>query len=213
MWNTDQYTLWLSTQSAWLERTDAAQALGVPEENIRSYHPHRRRLLRAARRPPLPRDHPPSCGWLASSADRSATSRLCTEQILPSSSMHGREAYTDGEVAFDHDGRVRALRLRIVANFGVDLMKYSGGPPIALYFPTGAYDIFVDVQSGSGRCLHPHRPMGPYRGAGRPEAAYFIERVMSDVAHALGMDQAENPASQFRPARGVPLHQRWQHHV
>jgi carbon-monoxide dehydrogenase large subunit len=47
-------------------------------------------------------------------------------------------------------------------------------------------------------------PMGPYRGAGRPEAAYFIERVMSDVAHALGMDQAEIRRRNFVPPDAFP---------
>jgi carbon-monoxide dehydrogenase large subunit len=46
--------------------------------------------------------------------------------------------------------------------------------------------------------------MGPYRGAGRPEAAYFIERVVSDVAHALGMDQAEIRRRNFIPADAFP---------
>ncbi|HEU5433788.1 MAG TPA: molybdopterin cofactor-binding domain-containing protein, partial [Thermomicrobiales bacterium] len=46
--------------------------------------------------------------------------------------------------------------------------------------------------------------MGPYRGAGRPEAAYFIERVMSDVAHALGMEQAEIRRRNFVPATAFP---------
>jgi carbon-monoxide dehydrogenase large subunit len=125
-----------------------------------------------------------------------------SEDLL--SSMHGREAYTDGEVAFDDDGRVRALRLRTVANFGAYLMKYSGGPPMRmLYFPTGAYDIRHVHSEAVGVFTHTG-PMGPYRGAGRPEAAYFIERVMSDVAHALGMDQAEIRRRNFVPPEAFP---------
>ena len=196
----DQYTLWLSTQSAWLERTDAAQALGVPEENIRVITPdvggafggkmtlYRETILLLA----LARIVGRPVRYLATRS----------EDLL--SSMHGREAYTDGEVAFDDDGRVRALRLRTVANFGAYLMKYSGGPPMRmLYFPTGAYDIRHVHSEAVGVFTHTG-PMGPYRGAGRPEAAYFIERVMSDVAHALGMDQAEIRRRNFVPPEAFP---------
>jgi aerobic carbon-monoxide dehydrogenase large subunit len=196
----DQYTLWLSTQSAWLERTDAAQALGVPEENIRVITPdvggafggkmtlYRETVLLLA----LARIVGRPVRYLATRS----------EDLL--SSMHGREAYTDGEVAFDDDGRVRALRLRTVANFGAYLMKYSGGPPMRmLYFPTGAYDIRHVHSEAVGVFTHTG-PMGPYRGAGRPEAAYFIERVMSDVAHALGMDQAEIRRRNFVPPEAFP---------
>jgi carbon-monoxide dehydrogenase large subunit len=196
----DQYTLWLSTQSAWLERTDAAQALGVPEENIRVITPdvggafggkmtlYRETVLLLA----LARIVGRPVRYLATRS----------EDLL--SSMHGREAYTDGEVAFDDDGRVRALRLRTVANFGAYLMKYSGGPPMRmLYFPTGAYDI-RHVQSEAVGVFTHTGPMGPYRGAGRPEAAYFIERVMSDVAHTLNMDQAEIRRRNFVPPEAFP---------
>jgi carbon-monoxide dehydrogenase large subunit len=196
----DQYTLWLSTQSAWLERTDAAQALGVPEENIRVITPdvggafggkmtlYRETVLLLA------------LARIVGHPVRYLVTR--SEDFL--SSMHGREAATDGEVAFDADGRIRALRLCTVANFGAYLMKYSGGPPMRmLTFPTGAYDI-RHVQSEAVGVFTHTGPMGPYRGAGRPEAAYFIERVMSDVAHALGMDQAEIRRRNFIPPEAFP---------
>jgi carbon-monoxide dehydrogenase large subunit len=197
---TDQYTLWLSTQAAWLERADAAQALGVPEENIRVITPdvggafggkmtlYRETVLLLA------------LARIIGRPVRYIVTR--SEDLL--SSMHGREACTDGEVAFDADGRIRALRLRTVANFGAYLMKYTYGPPMRmLYFPTGAYDIH-HVQAESLGVFTHTGPMGPYRGAGRPEAAYFIERVMSDVAHALAMDQAEIRRRNFVPPEAFP---------
>lgn len=183
----DAYTLYLSTQAAWLERTDLATALSVPEERIRVITPdvggafggkmtaYREDilLLAAARLVGRP------VRWIATRA----------EDLQ--SSMHGREAFTDGEVAFDADGRIRALQLRTIANLGSYLMKYSGGPPMRmLLFPTGAYGIREFRSEVIGAFTHTG-PVGPYRGAGRPEAAYFIERVMSDVAAFLGIDQAE----------------------
>jgi carbon-monoxide dehydrogenase large subunit len=72
-----------------------------------------------------------------------------------------------------------------------------------LYFPTGAYDI-RHVQSEAVGVFTHTGTMGPYRGAGRPEAAYFIERVMSDVAHTLNMDQAEIRRRNFVPPEAFP---------
>ncbi|HET7094735.1 MAG TPA: molybdopterin cofactor-binding domain-containing protein, partial [Thermomicrobiales bacterium] len=195
-----QYTLWLSTQAAWTERTDLAQALAVPEEQIRVVTPdvggafgakmtaYREDILLLALAKIIGRP----VRWLASrSEDLQA-------------SMHGREAYTDGEVAFDDDGTIRALRLRTVANFGAYLMKYTAGSAQRmLSFVTGAYPI-AHLQSDVLGVFTHTGPMGPYRGAGRPEAAYCIERVLSDVAHALGMDQAEIRRRNFIPAAAFP---------
>lgn len=197
---TGQYTLWLSTQAAWLERADLAKALKVPEDQIRVITPdvggafgakmtaYREDILLLA----LARLVGRPVRWIATRA----------EDLL--SSMHGREASTESEVAFDADGTIRALRLRTVANFGAYLMKYSGGPPMRmLLFPTGAYTI-PEVHSVVTGVFTNTGPVGPYRGAGRPEAAYFIERVVSDVAHALGMDQAEIRRRNFIPADAFP---------
>ena len=195
-----QYTLWLSTQAAWIERGDLATALGVPEEQVRVITPdvggafgakmtaYREDILLLA----LARIVGRPVRWIATRS----------EDLL--SSMHGREMATDGEVAFDSDGTIRALRLQTVANFGAYLMKYSGGPPMRLLlFPSGAYTI-RHVDSVVNGVFTNTGPVGPYRGAGRPEAAYFIERAMSDVANALGMDQAEIRRRNFIPADAFP---------
>ena len=92
-------------------------------------------------------------------------------------------------------------------------MKYSGGPPMRmLLFPTGAYTI-RHVDSEVNGVFTNTGPVGPYRGAGRPEAAYFIERVMSDVANALGMDQAEIRRRNFIPADAFPYTNASERHV
>ena len=198
--DTGTYTLWLSTQAAWSERTDLAKALGIPEEDLHVITPdvggafggkmtaYRETILLLA----IARLVGRPVRWIATRTEDLQTS------------MHGREAVTDGEVAFDRDGRIRALRLRTVANFGAYLMKYTGGPPNRmLLFPTGAYTI-RHIHSEVRGVFTNTGPMGPYRGAGRPEAAYFIERVMSDVAHFLGMDQAEIRRRNFIPADAFP---------
>ncbi len=197
---TGKFTLWLSTQAAWLERGDLATAMGVPDEDVRVITPdvggafgakmtaYREDILLLA----LARIAGRPVQWIA------------TRSEDLQSSMHGREAYTDGEVAFDSDGRIRALKLRTVANLGAYLMKFAAGPPMRmLLFPTGAYTI-PEVQSEIVSVFTNTGPVGPYRGAGRPEAAYFIERVVSDVAHALGMDQADIRRRNFIAADAFP---------
>ena len=195
-----QYTLWLGTQAAWIERTDLAKALGVPEEQVRVITPdvggafggkmtaYREDILLLA----LARIVDRPVRWVATR----------NEDLL--SSMHGREAYTDGEVAFDGDGRLRGLDLHTIATYGAHLLKYSGGPPMRmLLFPTGAYTI-PQVRSTVLGVFTNTGPVGPYRGAGRPEAAYFIERVVSDVAAYLGMDQLEIRRRNFIPTDAFP---------
>jgi carbon-monoxide dehydrogenase large subunit len=183
----EQFTLWLSTQAAWGERADLAVALGVGEERIRVITPdvggafgakmtvYRETILLLA---------------LAKLVGRPVRYLASRSEDLQSSTS-GRDSITDGEVAFDRDGTIRALRIKTVANFGAYLMKHTGIPPMRMLFlPTGAYPI-RHLRSEIAGVFTNTGPTGPYRGAGRPEAAFVIERAVSDIAHALGMDQAE----------------------
>jgi carbon-monoxide dehydrogenase large subunit len=197
---TATYTLWLTTQTAWLERAALATALGIEEERIRVItpdvgggfgmkgvtYPEDILLLCLARITGRP------VRWVSTRS----------EDLL--SSMHGREATTDVEVAFDDDGRIRALRLRTVANLGAYLMRWAAYPVTRmLYLATGAYAIEHLHSEVVGVFTHTG-PVGPYRGAGRSEASYCIERVVSEVAHALGKDQAAVRRRNFIPPDAFP---------
>lgn len=197
---TESYTVWLSTQAAWTARADLAAALGISPEQIRVITPdvggafgakmtiYREDVLLLA----LARLTGRPVRWIATR----------TEDLQ--SSMHGREAFTDAEVAFEADGQIRALRLQTVVNFGAYLMKNTGLPPLRmLTFPTGAYTI-RNVQSEVVGVFTNTGPVGPYRGAGRPEAAFLIERVVDDVAAALGMDPTEVRRRNFVPREAFP---------
>jgi aerobic carbon-monoxide dehydrogenase large subunit len=83
-------------------------------------------------------------------------------------------------------------------------MKFGAGPALRmLYFPTGCYAIeHLDAEVVGVWTNTP--PTGPYRGAGRPEAAFFAERMLDEVANALGMDPAEVRRKNFVPSTAFP---------
>ena len=105
--------------------------------------------------------------------------------------MAGRDQVAFVEAAFSREGRLLAMRARNLGNmgaylYGVTPMIPTGGPRMM----TGAYD--VKIARGTAIGLFTNRaPTGPYRGAGRPEAALIVERVMDAAARALELDPLE----------------------
>ncbi|MDQ2684198.1 MAG: xanthine dehydrogenase family protein molybdopterin-binding subunit [Chloroflexota bacterium] len=105
---------------------------------------------------------------------------------------HGRDHITDLEVGATADGKITALKVKTHANLGAYLSTIAPGIPTTLYgrMLAGCYKIpnihceVVGVYSNTGM-------VDAYRGAGRPEAAFLIERVCDLVANATGVDPAE----------------------
>jgi carbon-monoxide dehydrogenase large subunit len=101
----------------------------------------------------------------------------------------GRDLYAEVEAAFDKDGRILGLRARIVGDLGA----YPWGtelPMICARMITGPYKI--ENASITALGVYTNKiPLMAYRGAGRPEATYFIERLMSIAADELGIDDVE----------------------
>ena len=103
----------------------------------------------------------------------------------------GRGMEIDVELALGADGRMLALRARIFADLGGYLLTTTAVPPhTTAMLMTGVYDIdAADVEVVGAQT---HRvPTGPYRGAGRPEAAYALELTVDAAARALAMDPVE----------------------
>src|SRR3954452_14526564 len=103
----------------------------------------------------------------------------------------GRGTEADVELALDAHGRILALRARLLADLGAYLYPTTAIPPhTAAMLMCGVYDIpAVDVSVVGART---HKvPTGPYRGAGRPDAAYFLERAVDDAARAAGVDAVD----------------------
>jgi len=105
---------------------------------------------------------------------------------------HGRDVTSTAELALAADGRVLALRVDSKANVGA--YATGGGVVIQLligpWVATSVYDIdTVDIRIQA--VLSNTTPTGAYRGAGRPEAIYMIERLMDAAARVTGIDQIE----------------------
>ena len=106
------------------------------------------------------------------------------------SATHGRDLHSDAELALAADGRVLALRLRSSANVGAYALGAAVGIALMIgpWVTTSVYDIptidfhFKAVMTNTS-------PIGAYRGAGRPEAIYLMERLMDEAARQTGMDR------------------------
>ncbi len=121
------------------------------------------------------------------------------------SDLHGRDLSSTAELALDNDGHILAYRIRTVANMGAYLSSF--GPAIATLAPlqvvTGPYHIPVVHQHVTGVYSN-SAPIDAYRGAGRPEAAYLLERLMHKAAMDLGLGQDEIRRRNFVASSDMP---------
>lgn len=175
-------TVWTSTQAPHWNRNSIAKALGLNQNQVRCIAPevgggfgqkigaYYEDYLVAAISYTLRRP----VKWIETRS----------ENMLASS--HGRNQWADIEAAADEHGKILALRATVL----VDLGAYPKGLDLGnstFIMSTGCYDIpaldyqIVSVYTNTGA-------NGAYRGAGRPEAAYYIERVADLVADATGLD-------------------------
>ena len=108
------------------------------------------------------------------------------------SDAHGRDHVTTAEVAMDATGKILALRAKTKANLGAYLSTFSSSVPTYLYAPllSGQYDIPAIYCEVDGVYTNT-TPVDAYRGAGRPEATFVVERLVEMAARQLGLDPAE----------------------
>ena len=106
--------------------------------------------------------------------------------------IHGRDHITDLEIAARRDGTITGLRGKTFANLGAYLSTAAPGVPTILHglMLTGCYTIPNIAYEVTGVFTNT-TPVDAYRGAGRPEATYLIERMMDLVAARLGMDPVD----------------------
>ena len=103
----------------------------------------------------------------------------------------GRGVEASVELALDAGGRILAVRAGILADLGAYLLPTTAIPPhTTAMLMTGCYDIPVAAVSVRGARTD-KVPTGPYRGAGRPEAAYLLELTVDRAARELGLEPAE----------------------
>ena len=118
--------------------------------------------------------------------------------------IHGRGQINAIEAAVSSDGRLLGLKVRIVADLGAFLANVTAMVPNRTpLFLSGPYQIAA-IESEVIGVFTNKVPTAPYRGAGRPEAAYIVERVMDAVARELALDPAEVRRRNFIPPRAFP---------
>lgn len=113
-----------------------------------------------------------------------------TEAFL--TDAHGRDHITHAELALDADGKITALRAKTIANLGAYMSTFSSSVPTYLYATllSGQYDIpqiYCEVDAVYTNTV----PVDAYRGAGRPEATFVVERLVEVAARQLGLDPAD----------------------
>jgi carbon-monoxide dehydrogenase large subunit len=105
---------------------------------------------------------------------------------------HGRDHVTEVEMAFDAEHRILGLKVDTIANLGAYMSLFSSATPTYLYATllSGQYDI--PAIHANVRAVYTNTvPVDAYRGAGRPEATYVVERTMETAARELGVSPAE----------------------
>lgn len=119
-----------------------------------------------------------------------------TEAFL--TDAHGRDHITHAEMAFDANNKIIGLKVKTYANFGAYMSLFSSSVPTYLYATllSGQYNIPAIHAEVIGVYTNT-TPVDAYRGAGRPEASYLIERLMETAARQLKVDPAELRRSNF----------------
>ncbi len=137
------------------------------------------------------------CVWAAKKVDRSVKwTAERTESFL--TDAHGRDHVTHAELATDANGKILGLRVHTIANLGAYLSTFSSSVPTYLYglLLSGQYNIpaiYCEVDAVYTNTA----PVDAYRGAGRPEATFVVERLVEIAARELGRDPAEFRRANF----------------
>ncbi len=193
----DKYTLYTSTQNPHLIRLlMCAFVLGIPEHKVRVVGPDvgggfGSKIFHYTEEALLT--------WASKQIDRPIkwTSERSESFLLDA---HGRDHVTKAEMGFDKDGKIVALRVKTFANLGAYLSTFSTCVPTYLHgtLLQGLYTtpkINVDV---TGVFTHT-TAVDAYRGAGRPEATYLLERLLDLAALEMGVDPADLRFKNFIP--------------
>ncbi|HEX7044051.1 MAG TPA: xanthine dehydrogenase family protein molybdopterin-binding subunit [Burkholderiales bacterium] len=185
----DAYTLYVANQNPHVERLlMTAFVLGLPEHKVRVVAPDvgggfGSKIFLYAEETVIT--------WASKKINRPIKwTAERAEAFL--SDAHGRDHHTHAELALDKNGKFLGMRVKTVANLGAYLSTFGSSVPTYLYgtLLAGQYTtpaIYVEVDAVFTNTA----PVDAYRGAGRPEATYVVERLVSTAARELGIDQAE----------------------
>jgi carbon-monoxide dehydrogenase large subunit len=117
---------------------------------------------------------------------------------------HGRDIIGYIDVAANRDGKVLGLKMRLIADIGAyNMLLTAAIPTLTMLMANGTYDIPA-IRTTLTEVFTNKTPTDAYRGAGRPEATYFVERAMDMLARELKMDPAELRRRNFIPKDKFP---------
>ena len=118
---------------------------------------------------------------------------------------HGRDILGYIDIAANRDGKVLGLKMRLVADIGAyNMLLTAAIPTLTMLMANGTYDIPA-IRTTLTEVFTNKTPTDAYRGAGRPEATYFVERAMDMLARELKMDPAELRRRNFIPKDKFPF--------
>ena len=196
----DTMTIWSSTQNPHILRTFIAMLNGMGEDQVRAIAPEvgggfgakiniygeEYVVASLSKRLGLP------LKWIE---DRS-------EAFL--ATIHGRDILGYVDIAATRDGKVLGLKLRLIADVGAyNMLLTAAIPTLTMLMANATYDIPA-IRTTLTEVFTNKTPTDAYRGAGRPEATYFVERGMDMLARRLGMDPAELRRRNFIPSDRFP---------
>ena len=197
----DFLTIWSATQNPHILRTLAAGMLGLGEHQVRAIAPevgggfgckinvYGEEYAAAA----LSRLTGAPVKWIE---DR-------TEAFL--ATTHGRDILGDVEIAAKRDGTILGLRAKLLADIGAyEVLLTALIPTLTGMMMNGVYRIPV-VRHELTEVFTNKTPTDAYRGAGRPEGLYFVERAVDMLARELDLDPAEIRRRNFIPAAEFPF--------
>lgn len=117
---------------------------------------------------------------------------------------HGRDNVTTAELALDKDSRILGLRIHVIAAMGAYLHQFAPFIPfVGITMSTGLYDIKALDVTVTGVYSNT-TPTDAYRGAGRPEAAYLLERLMDKAGEETGLGPVEIRRRNFIASEALP---------
>jgi carbon-monoxide dehydrogenase large subunit len=200
---TDEYTIWMSSQTPHIQRLLVGIfTMGIPEHKLRCISPD----VGGAFGTKIFCYADMALSLYASKAIGGRPVKWVeTRRESYHSTIHGRDHITYLEAAATRDGVVTGLRVKTYANLGGRLSTIGPGIPTTLYgrILSGPYKI-PNVHCEVTGVYTNTTFVDAYRGAGRPEATYVVERAMDLVADELGIDPAEVRRRNFLPPDSFP---------
>ena len=194
---TGELTLWVTSQNPHVHRLlMCAFVLGIPEHKVRVIAPD---VGGGFGSKIFLYNEEVVCSWASRQLQRPIRWTASRREAYQTDA-HGRDHVTEGELALSRDGKILGLRVKTVANLGAYLSTFAPAVPTFLYgtLLNGVYTIGAIHVEVTGVFTNT-TAVDAYRGAGRPEACYVVERMVDAGARALNMDVADLRRKNFIP--------------